>query len=676
MKILVIVESPSKAKTIQTISEQISSDKFTIVASSGHIRDLPTNELGIDVSNKFLPKYVVMENKKKLLEKFKKQIQEHDVVYIASDNDREGEAIGWHLIQTLKCKRNYKRVLFNEITRSAIKYAYENPKTIDCNLVDAQQARRIIDRLVGYKISPLLWNQFQNKHISAGRVQSTALNIICEREIEIKGFESEPYWITTASFTNSFNDLKLCDEKLQPIKLKTKEAASNLLNKLLTFSYYIENLKTKDVSQNPCPPLITSTLQQEASKRFNLPVTLTMKIAQELYEAGCITYMRTDNTNLSSEFKGKVHNYVIKQFGNEFCHKRDFKTKSKNAQEAHEAIRPCDIYLTDDKIQMSHNHKKIYKLVRNYALASQMKSSIYNESTLIIRSKNTNLFFVGKTKQLKFPGFKCVFRDDEEEVPMFPPIQIGSKVQITLIECKNMYAQKPCRFTEASFINTLETFGIGRPSTYATTIHKLFEKKYVNIQDVLGSPVELTNFNFKDGVINTHTFTQSMYIDKKKIVPTELGFKINNYLKSNFDDIFNIKFTSSLEEKLDLIAAGKHNWTEVISEVNKKLEDNATYTIRLAKYGHVIQMLNPRRYINLEPILAITKKNISELSKYEIDFLIKLPIKLSDSLLCLGPYGFYLQHNGKNFKIPNELLDCNDIPSLKHLDISKILRQD
>jgi DNA topoisomerase-1 len=517
------------------------------LSSYGHVRDLPKSSLGIEPENDFKIKYVIPTKARKNVNLLKKEVEKADMVYIATDPDREGEAIAWHLIELLKLgkDKDYQRISFHEITPQAINNALKKSSTLDINLVNAQQARRALDRIVGYKLSPLLWKKIA-RHLSAGRVQSVALKLIVDREREIQNFIPEEYWTITGLFEKNNNKVETLLSKIKNKKplIKNEKEAKEIMDSLKNKEYVLSKLEKKTTKRNPLPPFITSTLQQEASKKIRFPSSLTMKVAQELYEKGYITYHRTDSLNLSSQSISAAKNFIIKHFGKEYAIEsgRKFKTK-KRAQEAHEAIRPTNIENTPDKLKLDERQKKLYNLIWTRFTACQMKEALFNSVKIEISSKEKDCFEASGL-QLKFDGFLKVYnmKIEEKEIPQF-----NEKDSMNLSELKpsQHFTKPPARFNEASLIKELENNEIGRPSTYAPTISTIQKRNYV-----------LKN-------------------DDKRFEPTETGISVNDLLAEHFPEIVDIKFTAKMENDLDDIAQGK-DWIELLktfySPFNEKLE--------------------------------------------------------------------------------------------------------
>ena len=542
---LVIVESPAKANTIK----KYLGNKSKVVASMGHIRDLPKSKLGINIENNFEPEYINIRGKAKLINSLKKDAKNAKKVYLATDPDREGEAIAWHLAYILGIDENSTcRVTFNEITKDAVKKGINNPRKIDLNLTDAQQARRVLDRIVGYKISPVLWKKVK-RGLSAGRVQSVAVRLIVEREEEIEKFIPEEYWNINLKAsdkkTKTIFNCKFIGKSGKKIELHSKDEVDSILKALEKAKYKVVDVKKGERKRNPAPPFTTSTLQQDASRKLNFAIKKTMSIAQGLYEGvklpeygstGLITYMRTDSTRISNEAREAAKEYIVKTYGENFYENRFYRTKS-DAQDAHEAIRPSHIELTPDLIKdsLTSDQYKLYKLIYNRFMASQMATAIYDTVTVAIDANDYNFRANGQT--MKFKGYMSLYVENEEkeEFEKIPELEVGEEVKKEELESKQSFTEPPARYTEATLVKTLEEKGIGRPSTYAPTITTILTRRY--IEKV-----------------------------QKQLIPTDLGKIVNKLLIENFGDIINVEFTAKMEEEFDKVAEGTEKWKKVISE--------------------------------------------------------------------------------------------------------------
>lgn len=551
---LVIVESPAKAKTI----EKYLGKNYVVEASMGHVRDLPKSQLGVDIENEYNPKYITIRGKGELLSKLRKLAKKSDKIYLATDPDREGEAISWHLANVLKIDENENcRIEFNEITKDAVKNSIKHPRKINCNLVDAQQARRVLDRLVGYEISPLLWRNVK-WGLSAGRVQSAALKLICDREEEIKKFNPEEYWTVDVKLKKGKKSfpVKLTTKNKKKIEIKNKEQADKIIDELKENEYIVSKIKKGTKNKNPLAPFTTSTLQQEASKKLNFMTKKTMSVAQQLYEGvevkkfgtvGLITYMRTDSVRISKEAQEKALNFIDETYGKEYVPEepRVYKGK-KNIQDAHEAIRPTYVEITPEiaKANLSNDQYKLYTLIWKRFIASQMATCVLNTNSLEIKNGNYTLRASGST--IKFDGFMKVYEyilGEEEESVLLPELEENEVLKEESIEGKQHFTQPPARYSEAAFVKLLEEKGIGRPSTYVPTISTLISRKYVDRE-------------------------------KKILIPTELGFIVNDILSNYFKQIVDTDFTAEMEVKLDNVEAGKESWTHIVDEFFTPLKED------------------------------------------------------------------------------------------------------
>jgi len=561
-KNLVIVESPAKAKTI----EKFLGKDFIVESSFGHIADLPSKELGVNVDGDFKPNYSVSSDKKAVVKKLKSLAKKAETVWLASDEDREGEAIAWHLFEQLKLKdENTKRIVFHEITKKAILNAVENPRSINYNLVNAQQARRVLDRLVGYELSPVLWRKVKGG-LSAGRVQSVAVRLIVEKERAIENFIPKASFRVVAEFVNSSN--KKFKAKL-PKNFSSREEAEDFLNASAFAEFKVVDLNTKPAKKSPAPPFTTSTLQQEASRKLYFPVVKTMIVAQRLYEAGLITYMRTDSVNLSNDAKNAAQNEIGSLYGSEYSNPRNFTNKSKGAQEAHEAIRPTNMGTRN--VQIENDQARLYDLIWKRTLASQMSDAILERTNVKIEnSKNTNAF-TANGEVITFEGFLKVYlegtdNDDEEQNGILPKLAVNEILKNNFITATERYTKAPYRFTEASLVKQLEELGIGRPSTYAPTISTIQRREYVAKGEIEGKDRKYTQLTLAENAVTAKELTEKVGADKGKLVPTDIGKIVNDFLVANFSNILDFSFTANVEKEFDDIAEGKENWTEMIKE--------------------------------------------------------------------------------------------------------------
>ena len=609
-KNLVIVESPAKAKTI----EKFLGKDYQVESSYGHIADLPSKEIGVDVENNFKPKYEVSSDKKALVKKLKDLSKSAETVWLASDEDREGEAIAWHLAEELKLDQSKtKRIVFHEITKTAIQKAIENPRGIDYNLVNAQQARRVLDRLVGYELSPVLWKKVKGG-LSAGRVQSVSVRLIVEREREIQGFKAEGSYSVTAEFANEAG--KTFKAKL-PHNFATKQEAEAFLKQNIGSQYKVSDLETKPTKKSPTAPFTTSTLQQEAARKLYFPVGVTMMMAQRLYEAGLITYMRTDSVNLSQEAMAAAEAEIIKSYGKEYSKPRNYANKSKGAQEAHEAIRPTD--MSRHTVNIDRDQARLYDLIWKRTLASQMSDAQLERTNVKIEAGNHKEIFGATGEVLLFEGFLKVYlegHDDEEEEQegMLPALKVNEKLTNNYITATERFTRPPARYTEASLVKKLEELGIGRPSTYAPTISTIINRNYVEKGSFEGQERKYALLTLKAGEVKSQELKENFGSDKGKLVPTDIGIIVNDFLVKNFETILDYNFTAKVEQDFDEIAAGNEDWAMMMRDFYnhfhptvKNVEENAEresgerilgtdpksgkpVSVRLGKFGPMAQI--------------------------------------------------------------------------------------
>ena len=585
---LVIVESPAKAKTIQRFLGK----EYTVKSSFGHIRDLQDKKLSVDVAAGFKPEYVVPAAKKKVVAELKKAADNAKLVWLASDEDREGEAISWHLVETLGLDRSRtRRIVFHEITKDAILRAIETPRSIDDNLVNAQQARRVLDRLVGFELSPILWRKIQ-RGLSAGRVQSVALRLVVDREKEIIGFESAPYYKVEGQFVAS--GVKVRGQL--DTRFATLEEARAFLQDSIGATYRVSSVEKKDAVRYPAPPFTTSTLQQEAARKLRFPVSLTMRLAQGLYERGLITYMRTDSTNLSGLALGTAKQFILDNFGPDYSHPRQYKTHSKGAQEAHEAIRPTFIANTD--IEGTAQEKKLYNLIWKRTVASQMAEAKVLGTTIKLASDKRSEQFGIQATEVLFDGFLKLYMEGTDDEPqedgnaILPPLSVGDVLGCRVINAECKFTQAPPRYSEATLVKKLEELGIGRPSTYAPTISTLTTGRgYLFKGDVEGRKVPVTNLALKGGAVVASAKTETVGAERGKLIPQEIGMIVTDYLVENFPRIMDYDFTADVEKDFDRIAEGGLVWNELIASFYGDFHKKVEATLSDGQYSHVERVL-------------------------------------------------------------------------------------
>jgi DNA topoisomerase-1 len=572
-KNLVIVESPAKAKTI----EKFLGKDFKVASSFGHIADLPSKELGVNVDGDFSPKYIVSSDKKKVVTELKSLAKKAEMVWLASDEDREGEAIAWHLAQTLKLKdENTKRIVFHEITKNAILKAIDHPREIDYNLVNAQQARRVLDRLVGYELSPVLWRKVKGG-LSAGRVQSVSVRLIVEREREIKAFTAQSMYKTQAEFLSSSG--KTIKAQLSSTFENPDEVQDFLLENV-NAKFSIVSKETKPAKKSPTAPFTTSTLQQEASRKLYFSVSKTMTMAQRLYEAGLITYMRTDSVNLSKEAQSAVLSTIENNYGSEYTQARNFTTKSKGAQEAHEAIRPTDV--TRTKIQADYDQMRLYELIWKRTVASQMSDAKLERTQLKIEASTHKEIFKARGEVIKFEGFLKVYlegvdEDEEEAQGILPSVNQGDVVELKSLLSTQRFSRPPYRYSEAALVKKLEELGIGRPSTYAPTISTVQNRGYVAKGIVEGKERNYHQLSLNKDKVEVKILTEMVGSDKGKLVPTDIGMIVNDFLVANFKNILDYSFTAQVEKDFDEIAEGNEDWTKMIKGFYGDFHETVNY---------------------------------------------------------------------------------------------------
>ncbi len=671
---LVIVESPAKAKTIK----KFLGDDFIVKSSYGHIRDLEKKNLGIDIDNGFSPDYIIPDDKKKVVSELKDAAGKVKVVWLASDEDREGEAISWHLSEVLNLKKeNTKRIVFHEITQEAIKNAIANPRDIDQNLVNAQQARRVLDRLVGFKLSPILWKKIKPS-LSAGRVQSVAVKLIVEREREIIDFNSKSEYKVYAYFDINGNTIKTELNR----KIKTYDEAKKFVESCKGKEFIVKDVAKKPGKKSPAPPFTTSTLQQEAGRKLGYSVSQTMRYAQNLYENGFITYMRTDSLNLSSLAIGTIKANITKNFGDEYLHVRKYQTKTKGAQEAHEAIRPT--FVDNEIIDATKQEQRLYELIRKRTIASQMADAKIEKTIVTIGSENDDTFaFVATGETIVFDGFLKLYiesTDDEntdEATVTLPNIIIGVKAEADKVEAIEKYDTPPSRYTEPSLVKKMEDLGIGRPSTYATTISTIQQREYIVKESKPSKKRDIKVISLTKNTIKESIKSENYGAESNKLFPTSIGIVVTDYLNIHFGNILDYNFTAQIEEKFDEIAMGKLMWNNMLKsfytsfekDVDKSLkekestkwernigihpETGAPILIKIGKFGPYATIENGDKSISAS---LQKNQNIENVTLEEVLDLFKLPRELGNYengnvTVALGKFGPYVKNNGKFYAL-------------------------
>ena len=589
---LVIVESPAKAKTIQ----KFLGNGYEVKSSFGHIRDLQDKKLSVDVERNFTPEYVIPSDKKKVVAELKKAAASASTVWLASDEDREGEAISWHLFETLGLNEAHtRRIVFHEITKDAIVNAVRNPRSIDMNLVNAQQARRVLDRLVGFELSPVLWRKIQPK-LSAGRVQSVALRLVVEREKEIMAFENEAFYKVEAFFHPAGFPAAVKVKAVLDTKFKTIDEARKFLQDCIGADFTVSDVEKKEATRFPAAPFTTSTLQQEAARKLRFPVSMTMRVAQSLYERGLITYMRTDSTNLSTLALGAAKRFITGNFGPEYSKTRQFKTHSKGAQEAHEAIRPT--YIENTEIEGTAQEQKLYNLIWKRTVASQMADAKVLNTTLRVASDKRSEKFNAQATQVLFDGFLKLYiegtdnQEAEEEEVMLPDLQVGTKMEEKGINAECKFTAAPPRYSEATLVKKLEELGIGRPSTYAPTIATLTTGRgYIVKGDKEGKKITVNDLELRNGNISEKSKTETVGAERGRLLPQEIGMIVTDYLEKNFTDIMGYDFTANVEKEFDQIADGNLVWNDVIGAFYTPFHKKVDEVLHDGNYSHVSKEL-------------------------------------------------------------------------------------
>ena len=675
-KNLVIVESPAKAKTI----EKFLGKDFKVESSFGHIADLPSKELGVNVEGDFKPKYEVSKDKKDVVKKLKTLAKNAEMVWLASDEDREGEAIAWHLAETLKLdKAKTKRIVFHEITKAAILKAVENPRGIDYDLVDAQQARRVLDRIVGYELSPILWRKIKGG-LSAGRVQSVSVRLIVEREREIINFDPKALYRIDAEF--STEEGQSFKAKL-PKTFATKEEANNFLEANASASFKVSDLEKKPAKKSPAAPFTTSTLQQEASRKLGFSVSRTMTNAQRLYEAGLITYMRTDSVNLSNDARQAAEVEINNSYGSQYSKPRNYKGKSKGAQEAHEAIRPTDF--SRSSVNIDRDQARLYDLIWKRAIASQMSEAQLERTNVKIKASTHNDTFNANGEVITFDGFLKVYLEgtddeDSEQEGMLPTLKVNQPLQNNYITATERYTRAPYRYTEASLVKQLEELGIGRPSTYAPTISTIQNRGYVDKGAIEGVERNYTQLTLQGGKVKDKLLTEKVGSDKGKLVPTDIGMIVTDFLVAHFDTILDYNFTAKVEDQFDDIAEGKESWTKMMKDFYKDfhpkvehVQENAQresgerilgkdsngrqVSVRLGKFGPMVQIGTVDDEDKPQFASLLTEQQINTVTYEEAMDLFQLPKNLGvyegeDIEVNNGRFGPYVKFGKKFVSLP------------------------
>ena len=665
---LVIVESPAKAKTI----EQFLGKGFTVKSSFGHIRDLEKKDLGVDIEHNFQPKYEISADKKVVVKELKALAKEAKTVWLASDEDREGEAIAWHLFEVLKLKpENTKRIVFHEITKDAILYAIAHPRNIDKNLVDAQQARRVLDRLVGFEVSPVLWKKVKPS-LSAGRVQSVAVRLIVEREREINAFKEQAYYRVTGQFATAAHATLKAEVQE---RFASKEAALAYIEACRDAEFTVTSVETKPTLRKPAPPFTTSTLQQEASRKLGLSVSQTMAVAQKLYEHGLITYMRTDSVNLSALAINTAKEVIRTTLGERYSQPRNYATKTKGAQEAHEAIRPT--YMNRPTIEGDRNEQQLYELIYKRTLASQMANAELERTSIVISLSNRKEPFTAIGEVITFDGFLRVYMesyDDEtedEHTDLLPAIEKGDRLERQAITAQEQFTQHPPRYTEASLVKKMEALGIGRPSTYAPTITTIQNRGYIIRESREGVEKEVVTLTLKGKDIKSSVSKKTFGAEKKKLFPSDMGMVVTDFLSAHFKNIMDYNFTAEAEESLDRVAEGKEEWQKMIGEFYSPFHENVESTlknsernsgerllgtdptsgepvsVRIGRFGPIAQIGEGEqaRYAGLQKGQLLETITLEEALA-----LFKFPRKLGEYegkevSVAIGRFGPYIKHN-------------------------------
>ncbi len=676
------MESPAKAKTI----EKFLGKDYKVMSSCGHIRDLSKKDFSIGGNHSFEPEYEISPDKTEIVESLKKASDKAKTVWLASDEDREGEAIAWHLYEVLGLKPDKtRRIVFHEITKPAILNAIEHPREIDLNLVDAQQARRLLDRIVGFELSPVLWKKIKPA-LSAGRVQSVAVRLIVERENEIKNFKTESYYRVTARFLTADGDTVKAELTK---RLPGKADAEAFLNDCAKATFNVTDVTVKPLKKSPAPPFTTSTLQQEAARKLGFTVSQTMTVAQHLYEAGHITYMRTDSLNLSALALKSISEEIKTEMGDKYLKVRKYHTKSKGAQEAHEAIRPT--YINKHDIEGSQQERRLYALIWKRTIASQMADAELEKTTVDIEPSTGNEHFTAQGEVVRFDGFLRVYSESPDDAStethggILPPMNAGERLDLKDMDATERYTQHPPRYTEASLVKKMEELGIGRPSTYAPTISTIQQREYVEKNNLEGTQRTFVNLTLADGKVSENETLSTVGADKGKLIPTDIGIVVNDFLTDNFPNVLDYNFTADLEERFDLVAEGKTQWKKEISgfydvfhpeverandmrlehKVGERLlgtdpESGKPVSVKIGRFGPVVQIgdstdAEKPRFASLRKEQSVFDITLDEALK-----LFELPRNLgsfedADVTVAVGRFGPYVKHAGKYVSIPKTM---------------------
>ncbi|MDI9359007.1 MAG: type I DNA topoisomerase [Phycisphaerales bacterium] len=695
-KNLLIVESPSKAKTI----EKILGKDFEVKSCFGHIRDLAKDKMGIDLENNYLPKYIVPDDKKKVVAELQKMSEKFDEIWLASDEDREGESISWHLAEVLSLdSKTTKRIVFHEITAPAIKHAIKNPRIIDMNLVNSQQARRVLDRLVGFELSPVLWKKIgMQGGLSAGRVQSVAVRLLVEKELEIRKFKVSSFFKTEAIFKSKDMQQKMISFKAEGKKINVDADARNFIEQCKNALFTVKDIQVKAGKRTPAAPFTTSSLQQEASRKLGYGVSKTMLLAQKLYENGDITYMRTDSVSLSETAMLSIQNQITSLYGSSYCQSRKYKNKNESAQEAHEAIRPTNMA---NQNTGNPDTQKLYDLIWKRTMASQMSDAQLEKTVVSIGISTNQEQLTASGEVIRFDGFLRVFQEDKEhddddddnateadqDNALLPPLTVGQQLDLVNMKAIERFTKPSARYTEASLVKKMEELGIGRPSTYAPTISTIVKRKYAEKRDKEGTARNYILYTLKDQVVSKTTEVENAGVERGKLCPTDLGEVVNNFLIEHFKNILDYGFTAQIENEFDEIAEGKKVWFKMIDDFYKPFHHSISYTTehaernvgervlgidpktqkqviaRMGKYGPIVQLgsssnddkTEKPKYASLQP-----NQNIATISLGDALVLFNLPRTIGlyedkDVIINIGRFGPYAQHDSKFYSLKKEM---------------------